>query len=104
MPDGNLLWVSEKLFDSVQKPHGIYAIMSLRFRYRETIVAECQEDRQSADISSIYTFTVLFGKFAISLPYLCHTFTPTACSCACIPRRVRMQVSKTADRSSENSC
>ena len=44
MPDGNLLGASEKLFDSVQKPHGIYAIMSLRFRYWEMIRAELRED------------------------------------------------------------
>ena len=97
MPDRNLLWIAEKLFDFVQKPHGTCVIRSLRFRYREMIRAELREE---GDWQFLAVFTLLPYFFG-SLPCLCHTFTPIVCSCACISRRVRMQVSKTADHSSE---
>lgn len=58
------------------------------------------ELREEGDWQFLAVFTLL-PYFLGSLPCLCHTFTPIACSCARIPRRVRMQVSKTADRSSE---
>ena len=64
MPDENLLWISEKLFDSVQNPHGIYAIMSLRFRYREMIRAELREE---GDWQFLAVFTLL-PCFFRSLP------------------------------------
>lgn len=53
--------------------------------------------RSKADNRQILAVFTLLPYFLGSLPYLCHTFTPTACSCACISRRVRIRASKAVE-------
>ena len=63
MLGGNLIRLSEKFFDSVQKSHGIYAIMSLRFRFRKT--GEGRRKTCNQSILAVFTFLPYFFR---SLP------------------------------------